>query len=85
MPRPAVSAFVTVVKAVAIYALAFMTIFTAISGPVVIEVNPRLTVAYAELSRRGGRNLAAELLAAHRVPGFDGDAGLLRACAGASS
>ncbi|CAL8475715.1 tyramine---L-glutamate ligase (plasmid) [Caballeronia sp. S22] len=54
-------------------------------GPVVIEVNPRLTVAYAELSRRGGRNLAAELLAAHRVPGFDGDAGLLRACGGAAS
>jgi hypothetical protein len=51
----------------------------------VIEVNPRLTVAYAELSRRGGRNLAAELLAAHRVPGFDGDAGLLRACGGAAS
>jgi predicted ATP-grasp superfamily ATP-dependent carboligase len=54
-------------------------------GPVVIEVNPRPTVAYAELSRRGGRNLAAELLAAHRVPGFDGDAPLLRACGGATS
>jgi predicted ATP-grasp superfamily ATP-dependent carboligase len=40
-------------------------------GPVVIEVNPRLTVAYAELSKRAVRNLAADLLAAHRVPGFD--------------
>ncbi|KND56593.1 hypothetical protein BPUN_0090 [Candidatus Paraburkholderia kirkii] len=54
-------------------------------GPIVIEVNPRLTVAYAELSWRGGKNLAAELLAAHRVPGFDGDARRLRACGGASS
>ncbi|MDR5761716.1 ATP-grasp domain-containing protein [Caballeronia sp. LZ035] len=53
-------------------------------GPVVIEVNPRPTVAYAELSRRGGRNLAAELLAAHRVPGFDGEAHALRAVGGAS-
>ncbi|MDR5817449.1 MULTISPECIES: ATP-grasp domain-containing protein [unclassified Caballeronia] len=53
-------------------------------GPVVIEVNPRPTVAYAELSRRGGRNLAAELLAAHRVPGFDGEAHALRAVGAAS-
>ncbi|WP_157055857.1 ATP-grasp domain-containing protein [Candidatus Burkholderia verschuerenii] len=45
-------------------------------GPVVIEVNPRLTVAYAELSKQGRGELAAELLAAHRVPGFgDDDAG----------
>jgi predicted ATP-grasp superfamily ATP-dependent carboligase len=37
-------------------------------GPVVIEVNPRLTAAYAGLSARIGRNLAAELLASHGVP-----------------
>ncbi|WP_277188273.1 ATP-grasp domain-containing protein [Caballeronia sp. BR00000012568055] len=52
-------------------------------GPVVIEVNPRLTVAYAELSKKG-LNLAAELLAAHRVPGFSHDDSSLR-LAGASS
>jgi tyramine---L-glutamate ligase len=34
-------------------------------GPVVIEVNPRATVAYAGLSARLGRNLAADVLAAH--------------------
>ena len=33
-------------------------------GPVVIEVNPRVTCAYVGLSARLGRNLAAELLAA---------------------
>lgn len=53
-------------------------------GPVVIEVNPRLTVAYAGLSRALGRNLAAELLAAHGVPGFERDVALLRACGGSS-
>lgn len=36
-------------------------------GPVVIEVNPRLTCAYVGLSRRLGRNLAAEWLRAHRA------------------
>jgi predicted ATP-grasp superfamily ATP-dependent carboligase len=36
-------------------------------GPVVIEVNPRLTAAYAGLSARLGRNLSADLLAAHGV------------------
>jgi tyramine---L-glutamate ligase len=36
-------------------------------GPVVIEVNPRLTVAYAGLSSRLGRNLAEGLLQAHGV------------------
>src|SRR5579864_641680 len=36
-------------------------------GPVVIEVNPRLTAAYAGLSARLGRNLAGCLLAAHGV------------------
>jgi predicted ATP-grasp superfamily ATP-dependent carboligase len=36
-------------------------------GPVVIEVNPRLTAAYAGLSARLGRNLAESLLAAHGV------------------
>jgi predicted ATP-grasp superfamily ATP-dependent carboligase len=34
-------------------------------GPVVIEVNPRLTSAYVGLSAVLGRNLAGELLAAH--------------------
>jgi tyramine---L-glutamate ligase len=53
-------------------------------GPVVIEVNPRLTVAYAELSKRGKGALAAELLAAHRVPGFGDADAALRACGGAS-
>ncbi|MEC5404549.1 ATP-grasp domain-containing protein [Paraburkholderia sp. MPAMCS5] len=36
-------------------------------GPVVIEVNPRLTVAYAGLSASLGGNLAVALLAAHGV------------------
>ena len=34
-------------------------------GPVVIEVNPRVTCAYVGLSAALGRNLAAEVLAAH--------------------
>lgn len=34
-------------------------------GPVVIEVNPRVTCAYVGLSAALGRNLSAELLAAH--------------------
>ncbi|HSI58530.1 MAG TPA: ATP-grasp domain-containing protein [Ideonella sp.] len=34
-------------------------------GPVAIEVNPRVTCAYAGLSASLGRNLAAELLSAH--------------------
>jgi tyramine---L-glutamate ligase len=33
-------------------------------GPVVIEVNPRVTCAYIGLSAALGRNLAAELLRA---------------------
>lgn len=37
-------------------------------GPVVIEVNPRLTAAYAGLSARLGRNVAGDLLRAHGVP-----------------
>jgi predicted ATP-grasp superfamily ATP-dependent carboligase len=37
-------------------------------GPVVIEVNPRLTAAYAGLSARLGRNVAGDLLKAHGVP-----------------
>ncbi|MGF6720944.1 putative ATP-grasp superfamily ATP-dependent carboligase [Paraburkholderia sp. GAS41] len=36
-------------------------------GPIVIEVNPRLTVAYAGLSGAPGGNLARTLLAAHGV------------------
>jgi predicted ATP-grasp superfamily ATP-dependent carboligase len=34
-------------------------------GPVVIEVNPRVTCAYAGLSAALGRNVAADLVAAH--------------------
>jgi predicted ATP-grasp superfamily ATP-dependent carboligase len=34
-------------------------------GPVVIEVNPRVTCAYVGLSAALGRNLAAELMAGH--------------------
>ncbi|WP_205813317.1 ATP-grasp domain-containing protein [Burkholderia sp. Ac-20365] len=40
-------------------------VWHAARGPVVIEVNPRATVAYAGLSARLGRNLAADVLAAH--------------------
>lgn len=36
-------------------------------GPVVVEVNPRLTAAYAGLSAQLGRNLAGDLLKAHGV------------------
>lgn len=38
-------------------------------GPVVIEVNPRVTCAYVGLSAALRRNLGAELLAANRPPG----------------
>ena len=34
-------------------------------GPVVIEINPRVTCAYVGLSHALGRNLAAEVIAAH--------------------
>lgn len=37
-------------------------------GPVVIEVNPRLTCAYVGLSAALGRPLAAEILALHEEP-----------------
>ncbi|MDR5739979.1 MULTISPECIES: ATP-grasp domain-containing protein [unclassified Caballeronia] len=46
-------------------------------GPVVIEVNPRLTVAYAAISKK--RNLAAQLLAAHGVSAFAHDDTRVRA------
>ena len=36
-------------------------------GPVVIEINPRVTSAYVGLSRALGRNLATELIAAHEA------------------
>lgn len=36
-------------------------------GPVVIEINPRLTCAYRGLSASLGRNLALEMLASHQV------------------
>jgi predicted ATP-grasp superfamily ATP-dependent carboligase len=35
-------------------------------GPTVIEINPRVTSAYEGLSARLGRNLAGEIVAAHR-------------------
>ena len=38
-------------------------------GAVLIEVNPRVTCAYVGLSRALGRNLAADLLAAHAARG----------------
>ncbi len=34
-------------------------------GPVVVEINPRVTCAYVGLSRALGRNLAAEVVASH--------------------
>ncbi len=40
-------------------------------GPVVIEINPRLTCAYAGLSKRLGRNLAREVLALQRLERID--------------
>lgn len=41
-------------------------VWHAARGPVVVEVNPRLTTAYIGLSAKLGRNLAAELLALPR-------------------
>jgi len=43
-------------------------------GPVLIEVNPRLTMAYIGLSAKLGRNLAAEVLAATCGEPAHGDA-----------
>jgi tyramine---L-glutamate ligase len=43
-------------------------------GPVVIEVNPRVTSAYVGLSAALGRNLAAELLLAHALAQETSDA-----------
>jgi tyramine---L-glutamate ligase len=40
-------------------------------GPVLIEINPRLTCAYVGLSQRLGRNLAAEVLALQRLERID--------------
>ncbi len=40
-------------------------------GPVVIEINPRLTCAYVGLSKRLGRNLAREVLAMQRLERID--------------
>ena len=61
-------------------------VWHAQKGPVVIEVNPRLTAAYAGMSARLGRNLAGDLLKAHGVPhecGAGTHAGA-RACVSAS-
>lgn len=41
-------------------------------GPVLIEINPRVTNAYVGLSASLGRNIAAELLADHRQGAIDG-------------
>ena len=43
-------------------------------GPVVIEVNPRVTCAYVGLSDKLQRNLAADVLRLHAAPGSFGDA-----------
>lgn len=40
-------------------------VWHAARGPVVIEVNPRVTCAYVGLSRVLGRNLAADVIASH--------------------
>jgi predicted ATP-grasp superfamily ATP-dependent carboligase len=42
-------------------------VWHATRGPVVIEVNPRLTCAYPGLSAKLGRNLAADILALHAI------------------
>ena len=42
--------------------------WTPDSGPVVLEINPRLTCAYVGLSARLGRNLAREILDASAQP-----------------
>lgn len=49
-------------------------VWHATQGPVVIEVNPRVTCAYVGLSARLGRNLAAELLAERRLEPLHADA-----------
>lgn len=43
-------------------------------GPVVVEVNPRVTCAYVGLSDKLRRNLAADVLRLHAAPGSLGDA-----------
>ncbi|NPT40400.1 ATP-grasp domain-containing protein [Paraburkholderia sp. 1N] len=40
-------------------------------GPVVIEINPRATCAYADLAKRGELDLAARILANHRAEQAD--------------
>jgi len=39
-------------------------------GPVLIEINPRLTCSYVGLSQRLGRCLAGEVLALQRLEGL---------------
>jgi tyramine---L-glutamate ligase len=43
-------------------------------GPVLIEINPRVTMAYVGLSQALGRNLAAAVLAAHHSESLHADA-----------
>ena len=50
-------------------------------GPVVIEVNPRATVAYAGVSAALGRNVAKQLLDAFGVPAGRDAAGCAAGCA----
>ena len=40
-------------------------------GPVLIEVNPRVTMSYVGLSAALGRNLAADVLATHLMEACD--------------
>jgi len=47
-------------------------VWHALRGPVVIEVNPRLTCAYVGLSQALGRALAPEMVAAHVEDLHDG-------------
>lgn len=50
-------------------------------GPVVVEINPRATVAYAGMSASLGRNLAGQLLDAFGVRVGRGTAGCAAGCA----
>jgi tyramine---L-glutamate ligase len=49
-------------------------------GPVIIEINPRVTCAYAGLAARLDTNLAARVLAAHREAHHGDLAGAERVC-----
>lgn len=59
-------------------------VWHARQGPVVIEVNPRLTCAYVGLSAALGRNLAAEMLQLHAQAHPCRKSGAVRSTSGAS-